>query len=118
MLLCARSLLGERFIRHRDTGGVSYSIEEEDASIYDVIAAPEYREDLLEYFGQGELLPVAHYYVVDQVNKHLRGHVNLAVLHSDNPTDDGRLRFSPSDLLAAIYVHFAMELAGARGHGA
>ena len=81
-------------------------------STHEAIAMAGVREgdSLLARWTPGDVLEPARYYVHKGVNDSLKGNVNLAVL----PFLQGRMRFFPNDLVAAIYVHFAFELAGAR----
>lgn len=53
----------------------------------------------------------ARYYVHRKVNAELRGTVSPAVL----PYLGGAIRFFPVNLMAAVWLRFAMELAGASG---
>jgi hypothetical protein len=66
-------------------------------------------EHLLANWRPRDAVEPARYYVHKKVNDRLAGNVNLAVL----PLLDGRMRFFPKNLLAAVYVHFAFRLAGA-----
>jgi hypothetical protein len=113
----AQALLQERIHWRTKSGrSVSYHAEYEDQLINtSVIASAHVRTDLLELFQHGDVVGPARYYVHEEVNKRLQGHVDLRVLPTTLESQDGRIRFSPNDLLSAIYVHFAVDLAGGRG---
>jgi hypothetical protein len=65
---------------------------------------------LLERWMFDDTVEPARYYVHREVNKKLRGHVNPQVLAY---VDTGyNIVFIPDSLLAALYVLFALELAG------
>ena len=56
----------------------------------------------------GDVLEPARYYVFREVNKRLNGHTSPVV----DPFEKGRIFLQPDSLLTALYVQFAMELAG------
>ncbi|MBI5284954.1 MAG: hypothetical protein HY874_07650 [Chloroflexi bacterium] len=95
---------------------VSYHAEHEDRWMTSsLIASADYRTELWQAFAHDEVVEPARYYVHETLNERLRGHVDLSVLPTTIEAEDGHMRFSPRDLLSAIYVHFALDLAGGRG---
>lgn len=67
------------------------------------------RQEATERFGDGDLLGPANYFLASRVNAKLSGQVDLRIL----PFHGNHVRYFPRDLLAAIYVQFALRLASA-----
>jgi hypothetical protein len=113
----AQALLRERISWRSEHGGsIGYHAEYEGRLInMTLITSADFRPELLDLFRQGDVVGPARFYVHETVNELLRGRVDLSVLPTALDSEDGRMRFSPRDLLSAIYVHFALDLAGARG---
>ena len=119
-------LLKDRIVWHQDKTTVAYRAKIQfsgaafttpegwmpNFSTHEVFAMAGTTEgdSLLARWETNDVLEPARYYVHKKVNGKLKGKVNLAVL----PFLKGRMRFFPENLLAAIYVYFARELAGAR----
>ena len=59
-------------------------------------------------FDPDDPLGPARAYLTQEVNRRLRGHVHLTL----GSFQDSPIRFFPDSLLAAIYLRFALELAG------
>lgn len=111
----SRLLRGRITWRNRDTT-VGYHAELPEGGFRTwVLAHPGYHEDLLEAFKPGDVLGPARYYVHMELTERLRRRVNLVVGFTGASGHDTQMRYSPSDLVTAMYVHFALDVAGARG---
>ena len=69
------------------------------------------RHGLLERWPYGDVLEPARYWVHDQVNKQLQGHVSPQIL----PYQDSEILHFPDSLVVALYVLFAVELSAGTG---
>lgn len=80
-----------------------------DGHIIAVGGEPGLEKGLLRRWKFGkDVIEPARFYVHTEVNEAMRGHVSPAIL----PLVKGQLALFPHDLLAAIYVHFALEMSG------
>lgn len=70
-----------------------------------------YRAEFFDDWEEGDLVGPARYFLHDEVNRHLAGHVNPIVTM---PDEKGVVDFwfVPDTLLASLYVFFAQELGG------
>ena len=64
--------------------------------------------ELLERWKHGDPIEPARYFVHQEVNNRLRGHVSPAVL----PFRKGEIFFFPDCLLSSLYTQFMLELSG------
>jgi|GEM_PF-5900340 len=70
-----------------------------------------YRAELFADWKEGDLVGPARYFLHDEVNRRLAGHVNPVVAFPDSQ-GIADFWFVPDTLLASLYVFFAQELAG------
>ena len=73
-----------------------------------LICSEQVRPQLLARWKPGEVIEPARFYVCDEINNALRGHVNTAIL----PLHDCDVFMFPDSLLSALYVQFALEVSG------
>jgi hypothetical protein len=73
-----------------------------------LISSEQIRPQLLERWRPGDVLGPACFYVCDEINKALCGHVNTAIL----PFRDCDIFMNPDSLISALYVQFALEVSG------
>ena len=64
--------------------------------------------ELLRQWKYKDVLGPARYYLCEQINKHLKGHVNPGIL----PFLDGEIYMFPDCLRSAMYVMLALEVSG------
>jgi hypothetical protein len=108
-------LLRRRIRWRNGNASVGYQADQADGGVrMKLIAAAGYREELLEDFRSGDLVGPARYYVHRELTERLSGKVNLVVGFTGGSFNDTLIRYSPSDLHTAIYVHFALDVAGAQ----
>lgn len=55
---------------------------------------------------KGNLAAAARYWVIQQVNEHMRGRINPTIL----PLRNAEVRFAPENLRAALYLRLALEI--------
>jgi hypothetical protein len=114
----ARAVLASRIVWNMHGGGsVHHQVLDEDGGLqsFQLIASASTSPDVFRSFQEGDVIGPARFFARQRVNEQLRGRVHLTVVHSLKPDDDERVRFVTSDLLGAIYVHFAMEIADVHG---
>jgi len=70
-----------------------------------------FRAELFADWKEGDLAGPARYFLHDEVNRRLAGHVNPVVTFPDSQ-GIADFWFVPDTLLASLYVFFAQELAG------
>lgn len=99
----AKEFLAARFRRERDSMFYQHD-RHYDLLAHKVHYRPEIFEELLK---RDPIVDDAGYYVHREINKVLRDQVHIALL----PFRQGAIRFEPENLLAAIYVQFAREMA-------
>lgn len=93
-----------RSVMWREAPGLSYHF----LAVEPTATRPGLYSGLLEQWRPGEILGPARYYVHDRVNLQMSGNVSPAVL----PFRQGDIYLYPRNLLAALYVLFALELSG------
>ena len=64
--------------------------------------------ELLRHWKDGDLFKPTHYFLCNQINERLRGHVSPSIL----PFHNGEIYMFPDCLLSALYVLFAVEVSG------
>ncbi len=76
----------------------------------DLIASEELPEgrELLRHWKDGDIFKPTRYFLCDQINERLRGHVSPSIL----PFRDGEIYMFPDCLRSALYVLFALEVSG------
>jgi len=74
----------------------------------DLIASEVVSEgrELLQHWKDGDLFKPARYFLCDQINERLRGHVSPSIL----PFRDGEIYMFPDCLRSALYVLFMLEV--------
>ncbi len=95
--------------------GTDHVVLETDQTViprrYAVIASKLPQPKLLATFEPGDLIEPAKRFVISEANERLSKHVHARLLHRPG---DSRERFHqvPSNLLGAIWLQFALEVAG------
>ena len=120
--------LGQLFIWHNTGDGVNlckkreYNDEAREWRVYPwspatdsptygcstqwLAARPAIAPHLLDRWKRGDVVEPARYYVIDEVNKHLKGHVSPKIL----PYFENRVFLFPDSLLSALWIMFLMEV--------
>lgn len=91
--------------------GLTWSPHDCTATRELIVSSPKEDPVALKQFTEGDLVGPARYWVHKWVNDLLHCRIHLNVL----PFLDSRIRYMPESLFAAIYLKFALELAGATG---